>query len=582
MRCLYCGKQLALFKKLTGGGEFCSDAHKQKYHEEYNRLALNRLMEAQSRQEEQAPTRKLAETTSAAPETSAFAEPTARGDYFRQEVSARNAPLAAPPVDACGPVARAIEFPALAIEARGEPELPFAGLVVLRRVAYGGGQTAPPAPSEFPPLQAGTVALPESSSAQIRTEPELLEGAVIIDRRPRLGSNGTSLAALQGRIAIAVNGAAAAIALPECVLNPLGAASPEASGATEIDPFAIPRVEVELLCEPAVTFEYSCAIPANLDPGWASGLEFDPEGASPGQAGLPEAPAEEADVAPVLAVAEPESEPVAVSVAEATEAEPVAVSVAEAAKPEATEAAETGTQADEAIEVKAPEVLLGIAPATHEPVINEDVLRALFGGNDDAEPAAAPMPAAQAPPARAKETSPAPPSAPVAGAPAISKPPAAPKAAVSGSEAKVSQTLPFLEVSIRPAAPGKPRLMQTFQAISLVSATAQIPAWNMLPLRPRMSLGREPGPGAALLERSKAQNSPQTATEEPPEEGDSMDLPVPSFASAGKPKSGLSRWFKLGVIVGVLGLAGYGAGERAATNENPQHMSWSLQNAGNE
>ena len=52
MRCLHCGKQLALFKKLTGGGEFCSDAHKQSYHEEYNKLALSRLMEAQTRQED--------------------------------------------------------------------------------------------------------------------------------------------------------------------------------------------------------------------------------------------------------------------------------------------------------------------------------------------------------------------------------------------------------------------------------------------------------------------------------------------------------------------------------------------------
>src|ERR1700749_1653918 len=45
MRCLYCGKELALFKRLTGGGEFCSDAHRQKYQEEYNQLALSRLLQ---------------------------------------------------------------------------------------------------------------------------------------------------------------------------------------------------------------------------------------------------------------------------------------------------------------------------------------------------------------------------------------------------------------------------------------------------------------------------------------------------------------------------------------------------------
>src|SRR5947209_20615231 len=55
MRCLYCGKQLALLRRLTGGGEFCSEAHKQSYHEEYNRLALSRLLQAQSKSEETKP-----------------------------------------------------------------------------------------------------------------------------------------------------------------------------------------------------------------------------------------------------------------------------------------------------------------------------------------------------------------------------------------------------------------------------------------------------------------------------------------------------------------------------------------------
>jgi hypothetical protein len=46
MRCLYCGKELALLKRLRGGGEFCSEAHRQQYQEEYNQLALNRLLQA--------------------------------------------------------------------------------------------------------------------------------------------------------------------------------------------------------------------------------------------------------------------------------------------------------------------------------------------------------------------------------------------------------------------------------------------------------------------------------------------------------------------------------------------------------
>ncbi|MEO8026675.1 MAG: hypothetical protein ABI823_09375, partial [Bryobacteraceae bacterium] len=58
MRCLYCGNELPVFRKLTGGGEFCSEAHRQKYQEEYNRLALSRLMQAQAPEERPKPLQK--------------------------------------------------------------------------------------------------------------------------------------------------------------------------------------------------------------------------------------------------------------------------------------------------------------------------------------------------------------------------------------------------------------------------------------------------------------------------------------------------------------------------------------------
>ena len=58
MRCLYCGKELALFKRLTGG-EFCSDAHRLKYQEEYTQLALNRLLQANSKRDSEAQSSKL-------------------------------------------------------------------------------------------------------------------------------------------------------------------------------------------------------------------------------------------------------------------------------------------------------------------------------------------------------------------------------------------------------------------------------------------------------------------------------------------------------------------------------------------
>jgi hypothetical protein len=43
MRCLHCGKDIPLFKRLSGG-EFCSDAHRREYQQEYSKLALSRLM----------------------------------------------------------------------------------------------------------------------------------------------------------------------------------------------------------------------------------------------------------------------------------------------------------------------------------------------------------------------------------------------------------------------------------------------------------------------------------------------------------------------------------------------------------
>ena len=55
MRCLYCGNELALLRKLTGYGEFCSEAHRQKYQEQYNRLALTRLLQAQDGEPERRP-----------------------------------------------------------------------------------------------------------------------------------------------------------------------------------------------------------------------------------------------------------------------------------------------------------------------------------------------------------------------------------------------------------------------------------------------------------------------------------------------------------------------------------------------
>src|SRR5579863_4402465 len=48
MRCLQCGKAIPLFKRLGGSSEFCSDAHRKEYQQEYSQLALGRLMQSHS------------------------------------------------------------------------------------------------------------------------------------------------------------------------------------------------------------------------------------------------------------------------------------------------------------------------------------------------------------------------------------------------------------------------------------------------------------------------------------------------------------------------------------------------------
>ena len=56
MKCLYCGKDVSLLKRLAKG-EFCSDDHRVSYQQEYSQLALNRLLQTYSPEE----TRKAAQ-----------------------------------------------------------------------------------------------------------------------------------------------------------------------------------------------------------------------------------------------------------------------------------------------------------------------------------------------------------------------------------------------------------------------------------------------------------------------------------------------------------------------------------------
>ena len=92
MRCLYCGKELALLKRLTGGGEFCSEAHKQSYQEEYNRLALSRLLQAQKKGQQS--NNSPAQNTAPPPDASVAVEEPAQDRSERQ--SRRSVPADTP------------------------------------------------------------------------------------------------------------------------------------------------------------------------------------------------------------------------------------------------------------------------------------------------------------------------------------------------------------------------------------------------------------------------------------------------------------------------------------------------------
>jgi hypothetical protein len=475
MRCLYCGKHLALFKKLTGGGEFCSDAHKQSYHEEYNKLALNRLIEAQTRQEDPGAGQPVAGASPpSAPEMPAMAEPTARGGYIKQPVTVQNpAGVAVLASLAQEPAARPIGLPATE-ELRFAPEPAQAGVMMEHR-----GVSIP-------------VAVMATAPGFLRTGLDSV--CVFPEHRAEI----------------------------EVTMAP-GAAGPVACDAGPTQP-----PEPALKCESPAGFRFSWTLPEAMEPDWAGGLEF--------------AASEES----LTAMARGGGVSAA---AEDTEA-------SGAPEPELP----TETEPDEPAAAGPNPLLVSVlASATAEPVIDDALLFSLFGRDDEA-PAPDPQPgigepAAGPTPAPAKVVADAAGSAPHEPAPGPTPAPAKVVAAAAG--AAPHEPGSFLPVAIRPAGPpNRTRLMQSFQAISMVSANPQLPTWNMLPLRPRMSLGRAPGPGAGMVDRGAASEARKGTVEVAHGPQPSEDTAVPTFGAATKPRGGLSRWFKLSILAGVLGIAG--------------------------
>lgn len=151
MRCLYCGKELALLKRWTSGGEFCSDSHRQQYQEEYNQLALNRLLQAKPRDPVDAPDKKAPESAPA--------------PARKVENAPKPAALATPPEI---PKTSKAPTPALTLEAAPIAQEPAAEPEP--QIEQPAGAAQPEPPGEPAPAAAGFVLeMPLPASAEVRT-----------------------------------------------------------------------------------------------------------------------------------------------------------------------------------------------------------------------------------------------------------------------------------------------------------------------------------------------------------------------------------------------------------------------------
>src|SRR6185503_14181247 len=86
MQCLFCGKELALLKRLRGGGEFCSEAHRKEYQDQYEQLALARLLQAKPPTE--SPSSARAPLSRPGGELPSAPDPSLESSYVVEEVPA--------------------------------------------------------------------------------------------------------------------------------------------------------------------------------------------------------------------------------------------------------------------------------------------------------------------------------------------------------------------------------------------------------------------------------------------------------------------------------------------------------------
>jgi len=356
MRCLYCGKELALLKRWTGGGEFCSDVHRQRYQEEYNQLALNRLLQAKppAKPDKPAPEPAAKPLVESVKPTIAYSAP--------EPVSLRvsEAPVAEPayreiPASVSAPAPAAVRPPVQERPAPSRPEVKApaeaAGFFVEMPVALV-AEVAPMFHSDMEFLDAAAAALPNHSFEPLNAQRDpyqLGTAGLLTFKLSNQASNYTSNGTRERRLE--VRDFVRTTPVVEIELSPAGETGLETSSEA-MDILMIPQPPKglpPLWAEPHLRFSGG-----ETELGDMARLTFSTTGFSGGE----EPQSRKSEAHSAFAVAEPEAEIVV--------AEPVAELVAGEPVPEP--AAEQEIVAQEAAEAEAvkPEVAQG-APVP-EPV----------------------------------------------------------------------------------------------------------------------------------------------------------------------------------------------------------------------
>jgi hypothetical protein len=439
MRCLFCGKDLPLFKRLTGG-EFCSDAHRQQYQQEYSQLALKRLLQAQLPED---PKKQDDKTASAIPSLSSATLGTTRVPAATPAPGARPAPAGKLAPNA--PPALTSKF---AQATRPLAEAKTSAPPAAARGAFA-AKPAPPLPPK------PSAVLPPAASVARNGTPKAPDAAVAAAQPPPAAK-----AAPLAKVAPPRKPEAIA---PAAVAGPVEY-RPAAAKAKAASP-AMPETEIVTSVHPEIPRNGNAPLGVRL---------------------------ESADRVSYDAIAHPPEMPWRarhdrLEVRDFARANPVldlGVKLEEPRMETATEPAELSFLAAHSRTEASPWVQAQREFGVGQVQIGELATLDLPTTGFEISVAADPIVAAE--PSPGEKTS-----LPESIAPAPAAPPDSPTPPASRDPEPVTQPMPIVVQGI-PAGKAKP--VQIFTSTLRADAAAQIPRYDTLPLRPKMVLGRADAP----------------------------------------------------------------------------------------